>query len=63
MTVSDVGLIGLACLPALIALAYVPELAAFIRRVVGRDRPLYVKRPRMNSCELVIDRQRRRETQ
>ena len=60
MTVSDVGLIGLACVPVLIALAYAPEIAAFVRRLVGRDRVLHVVRPRMNSAELVMDRERRR---
>lgn len=60
MTVSDVGLIGLACLPAVVALAYWQELAAIVRRLIGRDRVLYVHRPRMNSAELVMDRERRR---
>jgi hypothetical protein len=60
VNVSDVGLIGLACVPALIALAYWQEIAAFVRRLVGRDRPLYVHRPHMNSAELVMDRERRR---
>lgn len=60
MTVSDVGLVGLACVPVLIALAYAPEISALIRRLIGRDRVLYVQRPRMNSAELLMDRERRR---
>lgn len=60
MTVSDVGLIFLAAFPTIVALAYWSEISAFVRRVVGRDHVLYVQRPRMNSAELVMDRERRR---
>ena len=60
MTVSDVGLIFLAAFPMVVALAYFDEIAGFVRRLIGRDRVLYVVRPRMNSAEIVMDRERRR---
>lgn len=59
MTVSDVGIIGLAALPALIALAYWPELAAAVRRIIRRDRDLYVRRTPGSPVEQYREKLRR----
>lgn len=60
MTVSDFGFIFLAALPVIVVLSYYAEIAGYVRRLIGRDRVLHVVRPRMNSAEIVMDRERRR---